>query len=104
MSNLNHLFLNGNHSSLPYSTYGGGNFQYKEDRDRRRHGLGLKNSFNAAISEFTDGDEEYEFVYLEFESALNFELAFESFDDSAGNYRLASCKAEFSTDLFPLLY
>jgi hypothetical protein len=98
MSNLNHIFLNENHSSLPYSTYGGGNFQYKEDRDRRRHGLGLKNSFNAAISEFTDGDEEYEFVYLEFESALNFELAFESFEDSAGNYRLASCKAEFITD------
>ncbi|MGJ8744815.1 S8 family peptidase [Polaribacter sp.] len=98
MSNLNHIFLNGNNTSLPYSTYGGGQFQYKDDRDRRGHGLGLKNSFSSAVSEFTDGNEEYEFVYIEFESALNFELAFDSFEDVAGNYRLASCKAQFSVD------
>lgn len=98
MSNLNHIFLNGNNTSLPYSTYGGGQFQYKDDRDRREHGLGLKSSFSSAVSEFTDGNEEYEFVYIEFESALNFELAFDSFEDVAGNYRLASCKAQFRAD------
>ena len=98
MSNLNHIFLNGNNSSLPYSTYGGGQFHYKDDRDRRGHGLGLKNSFSSAVSEFTGGNEEYEFVYIEFESALNFELAFDRFEDVAGNYRLASCKAQLSAN------
>jgi len=98
MSDLNHIFLNGINSSLPYSTYGGGKFHHKDGRDRRVHGLDIKSSFSLAVSEFTDGNEEYEFVYIEFESALNFELAFDSFEDTAGNYRLASCKAEFSTD------
>lgn len=98
MPDLNHIFLNGNNTSLPYSTYGGGEFHYKDGRDRREHGLGVKSSFTSAVSEFTDGNEEYDFVYIEFESALNFELAFDSFEDAAGNYRLASCKAEFSTD------
>ncbi|MEB8345361.1 S8 family peptidase [Flavobacteriaceae bacterium KMM 6898] len=98
MSDLNHIFLNGNNSSLPYSTYGGGKFHHKDGRDRRGHGLGIKSSFSSAVSEFTGGNEEYEFVYIEFESAINFELAFDSFEDAAGNYRLASCKAEFSTD------
>lgn len=97
MSDLNHIFLIGNNTSLPYSTYGGGEFHYKDGRDRREHGLGVKSSFTSAVSEFTDGNEEYEFVYIEFESALNFELAFDSFEDTAGNYRLASCKAEFIT-------
>ncbi len=83
---------------MPYSTYGGGEFYFKDGRDRIGHGLGIKNSFSSAVSEFTDGNEEYEFVYIEFESALNFELAFDSFEDAAGNYRLASCKAEFSID------
>jgi subtilisin family serine protease len=98
MSDLNHIFLNGNNSSLPYSTYGGGKFHHKDGRDRTGHGRGIESSFSSAVSEFTDGNEEYEFVYIEFESALNFELAFDSFEDAAGNYRLASCKAEFSTD------
>ncbi|MDO6737422.1 S8 family peptidase [Wenyingzhuangia sp. 2_MG-2023] len=98
MSDLNHIFLNGNNSSLPYSTYGGGKFHHKDDRDRRGHGSSIKSSFRSAVSEFTDGNEEYEFVYIEFESALNFELAFDSFEDVAGNYRLASCRAEFITD------
>ncbi|MCL7763929.1 S8 family peptidase [Polaribacter sp. Z014] len=98
MSDLNHIFLNGNNSSLPYSTYGGGSFLFKDDRDRSRHGLKLKNSFNSAVTDFTGGNEEYEFVYIEFESALNFELAFDSFEDAKGNYRLASCKAKFFTD------
>jgi hypothetical protein len=98
MSDLNHIFLNGNNSSLPYSTYGGGKFHHKDGRDRTGHGRGIKSSFSSAVTEFTDGNEEYEFVYIEFESALNFELAFDSFEDAAGNYRLASCKAEFSTD------
>jgi hypothetical protein len=98
MSDLNHIFLNGDNSSLPYSTYGGGKFNHKDDRDRREHGLNLKSSFRSAVSEFTEGNEDYEFVYIEFESALNFELAFDSFEDAAGNYRLASCKAEFIPD------
>ncbi|MGM1054492.1 MAG: S8 family peptidase [Bacteroidota bacterium] len=98
MSDLNHIFLNGNNTSLPYSTYGGGDFHFKDGRDRREHGLGVKSSFSSAVSEFTDGNEEYDFVYIEFESALNFELAFDSFEDAAGNYRLASCKAEFIAD------
>jgi subtilisin family serine protease len=98
MPDLNHIFLNGNNTSLPYSTYGGGNFIHKDTRNRKGHGTDIKDFFNTAVSEFTDGNEEYEFVYIEFESALNFELAFDSFEDSAGNYRLASCKAEFSID------
>jgi hypothetical protein len=99
MSDLNHIFLSGNNTSLPYSTYGGGKFHYKDDRDRRGHGTAIKRSFNTAVSEFTDGNEDYEFVYIEFESAINFELAFDSFEDKAGNYRLASCKAIFIDDI-----
>ena len=95
MSDLNHIFLNGNNISLPYSTYGGGKFHHKDDRDRERHGTGIKRSFQSAVSEFTDGSDDYEFVYIEFESAVDFELAFNSFEDAAGNYRLASCKAIF---------
>ncbi len=98
MSELNHIFFKGNISSLPYSTYGGGTFHFKDDRNIDRHGQNIKNSFVNAVSDFTNGDENYEFVYIEFESALNFELAFDSFEDAAGNYRLASCKTIFSTD------
>ncbi|WP_378187861.1 S8 family peptidase [Aquimarina sp. W85] len=98
MSNLDHIFLNGNNSSLPYSTYGGGKFYHKDGRDRRGHGTGIKRSFQSAVYDFTDGNEDYKFVYIEFESAINFELAFDSFEDAAGNYRLASCKAVFNED------
>lgn len=92
MSNLNHIFLNGNNKSLPYSTYGGGNFNHKNDRNRYQHGDKVKESFTNAISEFTNGNDDYDFVYIEFESAINFELAFDSFEDASENYRLASCK------------
>lgn len=99
MSDLNHIILKGNNTSLPYTTHNRGpNFNLREGIDLGRHGRNIRTSFNTAISEFTDGNKDYDFVYIEFESAVNFELAFDSFEDAPGNYRLASCKAIFSND------
>ncbi len=98
MSDLNHIFLNGYTSSFPYSTHGGGGFNLKPRGNRRHHGLRIQQSFNDAVSEFSEGDLDYEFVYIEFESAINFELTFDRFEDARGNIRLASCKAIFEND------
>jgi len=92
MPDFDHIFLSGNVTSFPYSTYGRRDFPIRLIQGRRQHGEKIRNSFNDAVTEFTEGDEEYEFVYIEFESAINFELAFDSFEDSTGNIRLASCK------------
>jgi len=81
MSDLNHIILNGNNTSLPYTTHNRGpNFNLREGRNIEGHGRNIRTSFNTAITEFTDGNEDYDFVYIEFESALNFELAFDSFE------------------------
>tara|TARA_R110002074_G_scaffold27499_3_gene79722 strand:+ start:8029 stop:10500 length:2472 start_codon:yes stop_codon:yes gene_type:complete len=98
MSDLNHILLNGYTSSFPYSTHGGGSFNLKPRGNRRQHGTRIQQSFNEAVNEFSEGDLDYEFVYIEFESAINFELTFDRFEDAGGNIRLASCKAIFNTD------
>ena len=98
MSDLNHILLNGYTSSFPYSTNGGGGFNTKPRGNRSQHGTRIQQSFNDAVDEFIDGDLDYEFVYIEFESAINFELTFDRFEDARGNIRLASCKADFVTD------
>lgn len=98
MSDLNHIFLNGHTSSFPYSTHGGGGFNLNLRSNRQQHGSRILQSFNEAVEDFSEGDLDYEFVYIEFESAINFELTFDRFEDAGGNIRLASCKAIFDTD------
>jgi len=100
MSDLSHIILNGYNVSLPYTTHGRApNFRLKEGREVRTHGDKIISSFNTAISTFSNQEVNFDFVYLEFESASNFELAFKSFEDVAGNYRLASCKTLLSYDI-----
>src|SRR5690554_111346 len=98
MSELNHIFLNGHTSSFPYSTHGGGGFNLKPRLNRQQHGSKIQQEFNDAVNEFSEGDIDYEFVYIEFESAIDFELTFDRFEDAEGNIRLASCKAIFTTN------
>ena len=99
MSDLNHILLNGYTSSFPYSTHGGGGFNLKPRLNRQQHGTHIQQSFNRAVTEFSEGDADYEFVYIEFESAINFELTLDRFEDAGDNIRLASCKAIFTSDV-----
>ncbi|MCG2417954.1 S8 family peptidase [Aequorivita sp. F47161] len=98
MSQLNHIFLNGHTSSFPYSTHGGGGFNLKPRLNRQQHGSKIQQEFNDAVNEFSEGDIDYEFVYIEFESAIDFELTFDRFEDAEDNIRLASCKGIFITN------
>jgi hypothetical protein len=98
MPEFNHIFLPGSTSSFPYSTHGGGGFNLRPGLNRGQHGQRIQGAFTEAVSEFSEGDSDYEFVYIEFESAINFELAFDRFEDTAGNIRLATCRAISSID------
>lgn len=92
MSDFNHILIDGYSSSLPYSTSGGGNTPVFTRPNRTGHGTRIKSSFNDAVGEFTQGDLDYDFVFIELESPENFELAFKSLEDAGGNFRLASVK------------
>lgn len=92
MPDFKHIILDGRTTALPYSTRGGGNFDKRGIGDRNAHGNRIKQAFQDAVNEFSEGDEDYDFVYLEFESAINFELEVDKFEDKKGDIRLASCK------------
>ena len=92
MSDLKHIHIEGYTTELPYSTYGGGVSKANFRANRDSHGHFIKTSFEEAVNEFSQGDVDYDFVYIEFESAVNYELAFKSFEDAKSNFRLASCK------------
>lgn len=94
MSEFNHIRFNGRTSILPYTGFGLKIPKQKKRTNRSGHGTKMISSFNKAVSDFTDGDSDFEFIYVEFESALNFEIALDKFDDKDGNFRLASCKKE----------
>lgn len=98
MPELNHISLNGYTSSFPYSTHGGGGFNLKPRSNRHQHGTRIERSFKDAVNDFSQGNVDYEFVYIEFESAINFELTYDRFEDARGDIRLASCKAVFGND------
>lgn len=91
MSDFNHIYLEGFTSSLPYSPFKRKIGSINTGVSRSDHGGKLRQSFSQAVEELTE-DDDFEFVYIEFESTLNFELALDRFDDAAGNIRLASCK------------
>lgn len=99
MSDLNHIYLKGSTESFPYSTFGGGSFRLKTEINRGQHGQYIQQSFTEAVINFSKGNEDFDFVYVEFESSVNFELAFDRFEDVAGNMRLASCNAIINTDV-----
>jgi len=77
---------------LPYSTHGGRNMLKREISNRSEHGNRIKQAFQDAVGGFTEGAEDYEFVYVEFESPVNFELEIGKFENQTGDIRLASCK------------
>ena len=61
MSDLNHIILNGNNTSLPYTTHNRGpNFNLREGRNIEGHGRNIRTSFNTAITEFTDGNDQFD--------------------------------------------
>ncbi len=92
MSDLKHILIEGYTTELPYSTYGGGNSILNFRTNRTAHGNFIRTSFEEAVNEFSQGNVDFDFVFIEFESAVNYELAFSSFEDAKGNFRLASCK------------
>lgn len=98
MSDFNHILIQGYTSDLPYSTYGGGKTKTNSRSNRSGHGNFIKTSFEEAVGEFSQGDVDFDFVYIEFESSVNYELAFKSFEDARGNFRLASCKRIITID------
>ena len=98
MSDFNHISLSGRTTSLPYSTYGGGSFGKREGLDRSGHGSRLRDELNNAVNEFSEGDLDYNFVFIEFDSAIDFELDLDKFENSKGDIRLVSCKRIKSVD------
>lgn len=97
MPELDHIPFKGRTTSLDYSRQGSGNFNAKVRGNKGNHGTRILKSFDKAVADFNQG-EPYDFVYLEFESAINFELDLDKFEDAAGNIRLASCKMKVDID------
>lgn len=90
MKEYKHIIVNGRTDSLPYSTHGGGDFPKRNIPNRKEHGRRIKHLFENAIDSYQyDNDD---FVYVEFESAINFELDLDKFQNKDNDLRLASCK------------
>lgn len=102
MKEFKHIILNGRTNALPYSTYGGGNFPKRNIENRKEHGRRIKSLFENAIDDFGEKHDNQDFVYVEFESAINFELDLAKFQNKNNDLRLASCKrvSDDSENLF----
>jgi len=70
---------------LPYSTYGSGNFIKKPIANRASHGAQVRQAFELAVNQLAGENEAYKFVYLEFESAINFKLDIARFENEKGS-------------------
>src|SRR5690554_4849668 len=92
MKEFKHIILNGRTNALPYSTYGGGDFPKRNIENRKEHGRRIKSLFENAIDNFKEKYDNQDFVYVEFESAINFELDLDKFQNKDNDLRLASCK------------
>lgn len=92
MSYYKHITVDGRTKSLPFTPNGGGNFDKRTGLNRNHHGNKVKNLFQNALDQFKSEFEIEDYIYLEFESAINFELDIAKFQDKENNIRLASCK------------
>ncbi|MFT7231486.1 MAG: hypothetical protein ACI8TA_000695 [Cyclobacteriaceae bacterium] len=98
MSDFNHISLSGRTISLPYSTFGRGSFVKRDGLNREGHGSRLRDELDDAVNEFSEGDLDYDFVFIDFDSAIDFELDIDKFENSKGDIRLVSCKRIKSVD------
>lgn len=93
MNEYKHIIVDGRTKSLPYTPYGGGGLDKRKGLNRNKHGNKIKDLFASAVDKFKSEYEEVEdYVYVEFQSAINFELDIDKFQDKDNNIRLASCK------------
>ncbi len=95
-----HLFLADDFTSkLPYTSLsiGGPLVKARSGINKEKHGNFVKTRFEEAISDFREGRDETDFVYLVFKSALSFELDINKFDDK-NSFRIASVKVLQTTD------
>ncbi len=100
MPNLDHLFVDERFLSVhPYTTGSGGTgVLARSDINRQQHGTGIHVRFNEALQDFWDGRDEQDFVYLEFTSAIDFELDIDKFDSPRKTFRIAYIKRVSFTD------
>lgn len=89
---LDHLFLDHRFvKAHPYTTTGHNKLAVRSGLNREQHGSFIKVRFNEAIEDFNEGKDDSDFVYLVFESAINFNLDLDKFDDK-GTLRIAFVK------------
>src|SRR5690606_33214013 len=62
------------------------------------HGNLIKARFNEALADFNEGRAEQDFVFLEFISAIDFELDLVKFESSKNTYRIAYVKKSITKD------
>jgi len=100
MPNLDHLFVDERFLSVhPYTTGGGGaGVLARSDINRQQHGTDIRVRFNEALQDFWKGRNEQDFVYLEFTSAIDFELDIDKFDGASKSFRIAYVKKVLLTD------
>ena len=93
----NHLIIEGNTQTLPYTSnqLGRSKVIARTGINRGRHGASIKRQFENALSGFSD-EEDPEFVYVVFRSPLDFLLDIQKLDKS--NLRLANFKEVESQD------
>lgn len=87
-----HISFPGRTETFPYSGFGRKITLKAERGNRQAHGTKIHSSMEKSVQEFSERDENFEFVYVEFDSAIDFELDLNKFEDAEGNFRLASCK------------
>ena len=92
MADFPHISFPGRTESLPYSGFGRKINSNAPRENRQGHGAKIRTSMEESVQEFTGGDEDYDFVYVEFDSAIDFELDLDKFEDAEGNFRLAFCR------------
>jgi hypothetical protein len=91
MPEYKHIVFGQRTQFLPNSTHGAGNFIKRPIANRADHGIRVRQAFELAVNQFAGENEACKFVYLEFESAINFELDIARFENEEGDIRLASC-------------
>ncbi len=99
-NNLSHLVLDGNfYDAKNYTSNnrGGHTVLARSDINRQQHGDFVKVRFDEAVSDFREGKQPQDFVYLVFKSAIGFELDIDKFDDKS-TFRIAFTRICKETD------
>lgn len=86
---FNHITITGRTETLPYSTYGGGNYQKRTISDKEAQAIRIKTQFQDAVTAFNNGVER-EFIFIEIHSAPGYELDIKKFENAADSIRIAS--------------